>query len=100
MGSFRGPGLATADLNVAKRFALTERMNFELLAQFINVTNTPILGRPTFFQGPTFGPISYSNPRPQIQFGFKFHYCRLPNPPHQPYPPIHLSPTLPHSTIL
>src|SRR5260370_21751478 len=74
IGSFRGPGLATADLNVAKRFALTERMNFELLAQFINVTNTPILGRPSFFQGPTFGTISSSNPGRQIQFGFKFHY--------------------------
>ena len=74
IGSFRGPGLSTADLNVAKRFAITERMNVELLAQFINVTNTPILGRPSFFQGSTFGTISSSNPGRQIQFGFKFHY--------------------------
>jgi len=74
IGSFRGPSLTTADLNVAKRFSITERMNVELLAQFINVTNTPILGRPNFSQGPTFGTISSSNPGRQIQFGFKFHY--------------------------
>jgi len=74
IGSFRGPGLTTADLNVAKRFALTERMNVELLAQFINVTNTPILGRPSFFQGSTFGTITSSNPGRQVQFGLKLHY--------------------------
>ena len=74
IGSFRGPGLTTADLNVAKRFAVTERINVELLAQFINVTNTPILGRPSFFQGATFGTISSSNPGRQVQFGFKLHY--------------------------
>jgi hypothetical protein len=74
IGSFRGPSLTTADLNVAKRFSITERMNVEFLAQFINVTNTPILGRPNFSQGPTFGTITSSNPGRQIQVGFKFHY--------------------------
>ena len=71
IGSFRGPGLATADLNLAKRFNLGERANMQLMAQFINVTNTPILGRPSFFAGSTFGVISSSNPGRQIQFGLR-----------------------------
>ncbi len=80
IGSFRGPGLATADLNVAKRFALTERMNVELLAQFINVTNTPILGRPSFFQGATF---ASTPPTPAARFSLGLNsitdreHCRL-----------------------
>jgi len=74
IGSFRGPGLTTADLNVAKRFGITERMNVEFLAQFINVTNSPILGRPSFFQGSTFGTITSSNPGRQIQVGAKLHF--------------------------
>jgi hypothetical protein len=45
-----------------------------MMAQFINVTNTPILGRPNFFAGPSFGVISSSNPGRQIQFGFKANF--------------------------
>jgi hypothetical protein len=74
IGSFRGPGLATADLNLSKKFNLTERVNLQMMAQFINVTNTPILGRPNFFAGPSFGVISSSNPGRQIQFGFKANF--------------------------
>jgi Carboxypeptidase regulatory-like domain/TonB dependent receptor/TonB-dependent Receptor Plug Domain len=71
IGSFRGPGLATADLNLAKRIVLGERTSLQFATQFINVTNTPILGRPSFFQGSTFGTISSSNPGRQVQFGLK-----------------------------
>ncbi|HEY6250949.1 MAG TPA: TonB-dependent receptor [Candidatus Angelobacter sp.] len=74
VGSFRGPGLATADLNLAKRFTLTERVSLQAMAQFINVTNTPILGRPSFSQGSTFGVITSSNPGRQIQFGMKLNF--------------------------
>jgi hypothetical protein len=74
IGSFRGPGLQTADLNVAKRFPVTERVNVEFLAQLINVTNTPFLGRPSFSQGATFGIITASNPGRQIQVGGKLHF--------------------------
>jgi len=74
IGSFRGPGLATADLNLGKRFVLGERTSLQAMAQFINVTNTPILGRPSFFQGPTFGTISSSNPGRQIQLGLKLNF--------------------------
>ena len=71
IGTFRGPGLATADMNLGKRFVLGERTSLEAQAQFLNVTNTPILGRPSFFQGSTFGTITSSNPGRQIQFGMK-----------------------------
>jgi hypothetical protein len=71
IGSFRGPGLATADLNLAKRIVLGERTSLLFATQFINVTNTPILGRPNFSQGATFGTISSSNPGRQVQFGLK-----------------------------
>jgi len=74
IGSFRGPGLATADLNLGKRFVLGERTTLQAMAQFINVTNTPILGRPSFFQGATFGTITSSNPGRQIQLGLKLNF--------------------------
>jgi len=74
IGSFRGPGLATADLNLGKRFVLGERATLQAMAQFINVTNTPILGRPSFFQGSTFGTITSSNPGRQIQFGLRLAF--------------------------
>jgi len=71
IGSFRGPGVATTDLNLTKIIVLGERTSLQGMAQFINLTNTPILGRPNFFQGSTFGVISSSNPGRQIQFGLK-----------------------------
>jgi hypothetical protein len=77
IGSFRGPGLATADLNLSKHIQLGERASVEAMAQFINVTNTPILGRPSFFQGTNpatsnFGVITSANPGRQVQFGMRF----------------------------
>lgn len=81
-GAFRGPGLATADLNLAKRFVLGERTNLQVMAQLINVTNTPILGAPSSSCGSclgagnagTFGLITSSNPGRQIQFGLKLNF--------------------------
>ena len=71
IGSFRGPGLSTADLNLTKNIVLGERTSLQAMAQFINLTNTPILGRPSFFSGSTFGVITSSNPGRQVQFGMK-----------------------------
>jgi len=73
-GSFRGPGLATSDLSITKSFFISERTSFQFLTQFINVTNTPILGAPSSFGGtavPTFGIVTSSNPGRQVQFGAK-----------------------------
>ena len=50
-GAFRGPGLATSDLSIVKAFQISERTNFEFLTQFINLTNTPILGAPSTSTG-------------------------------------------------
>jgi hypothetical protein len=50
-GSLRGPGLRTADLNLIKHFAVTERANLALSAQFINLTNTPIFSVPASWWG-------------------------------------------------
>ena len=46
VGSLRGPSLKTADLNLNKAFPVTERVNMTFMAQFINVTNTPIFSIP------------------------------------------------------
>ena len=70
-GAFRGPGLATSDLSIVKAFQISERTNFEFLTQFINLTNTPILGAPSTSTGPTFGVITSSNPGRQVQFGLR-----------------------------
>ncbi len=85
VGSFRGPGLTTADLNLTKKFTITERINLQFMTQFINVTNTPIFGAPTASCGPTcngvsgstpggtgtFGLVQSNDPGRQIQFGLK-----------------------------
>jgi hypothetical protein len=73
-GSFRGPGLATSDLNITKSFSISERTSFQFMTQFINVTNTPILGAPNTSGGTgnkTFGIVTSSNPGRQVQFGLK-----------------------------
>ncbi len=70
-GSFRGPGLATADMSIVKAFSISERTNLQFRAQFINVTNTPIFGAPNTSQGPNFGLVTSANPGRQIQFGMR-----------------------------
>jgi hypothetical protein len=74
-GAFRGPGLATSDLSIMKTFNISERTNFQFMTQFINVTNTPILGAPnTSGPGFPFGVITSSNPGRQVQFGLKLQF--------------------------
>ena len=51
-GIWRGPGLKTADLNVTKKFPITERVNLDFEAQFVNLTNTPIFSLPASWPGP------------------------------------------------
>ncbi len=83
VGSFRGPGLRTADLNLTKLFHVTERFNLQFMTQFINLTNTPIFSAPTASCGPncngtigpsgagTFGLAQSPDPGREIQFGLK-----------------------------
>jgi Carboxypeptidase regulatory-like domain/TonB dependent receptor/TonB-dependent Receptor Plug Domain len=93
VGAFRGPALTTADLNIIKRFRITERFNLEFMAQFLNVTNTPIFSAPAASCGPlcnglintnpktggssgagTFGLAQSPDPGREIQFGLKLHF--------------------------
>ena len=79
VGSFRGPGLTTADINLTKNFNITERFNLQFMTQFINFTNTPVFSAPNGNCGPlcapggtgTFGLVQSANPGRQIQFGLK-----------------------------
>ena len=92
VGAFRGPGIKTADLNIIKAFPIHEKVNMQLMAQFINVTNTPIFGAPNSSCGPSctggvtvgptggntgdgaFGFAQSQDPGRQIQFGLKLNY--------------------------
>jgi hypothetical protein len=93
VGAFRGPALKTADLNIIKKFQITERFNLEFMAQFLNLTNTPIFSAPAASCGPqcngvinnnprtggstgagTFGLAQSADPGREIQFGLKLHF--------------------------
>jgi len=93
VGAFRGPGLTTADLNITKNFQITERFRLQFMAQFINLTNTPIFSAPNASCGPscngiidtnpvtggatgagTFGLAQSQDPGREIQFGLKLHF--------------------------
>jgi len=97
-GALRGPGLTTADLNIAKAFPVTERVNMSLQAQFINLTNTPIFSVPASWWGQysscgacngtrttgyygggagtvgLFGLLDGSNPGRQVELSFQVTY--------------------------
>ncbi len=45
-GVLRGPHLKTADLNLNKAFPITEHTDLRFMAQFVNLTNTPIFSIP------------------------------------------------------
>ncbi len=50
-GALRGPSLKTADLSLTKQFPVTERVNVAFMAQFLNLTNTPIFSVPASWWG-------------------------------------------------
>jgi hypothetical protein len=85
VGAFRGPSLAIADFNIIKAFPVTENVKVQFMAQFLNLTNTPIFGAPQASCGPlcdgrvttgaadsgTFGIVQSTDPGREIQFGLK-----------------------------
>ena len=97
-GSLRGPSLKTADLNLNKKFPITEGVNMTFMAQFMNLTNTPIFSiantwddnyssceacTGTRTTGPTgggagtvgvFGLLDGSNPGREIEFALKLSF--------------------------
>ena len=86
VGAFRGPSLAIADFSIIKAFPITEHVNLQFLAEFINLTNTPVFNAPTASCGPqcdgvngvadsgTFGVIQSTDPGREIQFGLKLNF--------------------------
>jgi hypothetical protein len=98
VGSLRGPSLKTADLNLNKAFPITEGVNMTFMAQFMNVTNTPIFSIPNTWDdnyssceyctgvrttGPNgggygtvgvYGLMDGSNPGRQIEFALKLNF--------------------------
>jgi len=97
VGSLRGPHLRTADLNLNKTFPITESTNLTFMAQFMNLTNTPIFSIPATWDdnyssceycsgirttGPAsgsntvgvYGLLDGSNPGRQIEFALKLNF--------------------------
>lgn len=75
VGTVRGPGLATADLSLSKKFRFTESQNLEFRGEFINAFNHPILNAPTrTVANATFGVIQSSQGARNIQFGLKYNF--------------------------
>jgi len=74
VGTVRGPGLATLDFNLSKNFRITERQSFDLRAEFINLTNTPILNSPNNSVGSQLGLLNSSQGARNVQFAFKYRF--------------------------
>lgn len=97
-GALRGPSLKTGDLNLMKKFPVTDTVSMTFMAQFMNLTNTPIFSIPntwddnyssceycsgtrtTGYNGGgyntvgVYGLLDGSNPGRQIQFSLKMNF--------------------------
>ncbi len=76
----QGPSLATLDISLMKKFALTERLNLQFRSEFFNILNAANLNtpNPVVFTAATGGPsptagviTSTATTSRQIQFGLK-----------------------------
>jgi hypothetical protein len=56
-GIIFGPGLANIDLSAIKNNNITEKLKFQLRAEFFNFLNHPNFGQPNTTLGPSFGQI-------------------------------------------
>ena len=80
VGSFDGPGLKSADISLAKDFAITERQSLEFRADMVNFTNTPIFNFGQEFSGQhtagasNYGEIFTSQGARTIQFALKYRF--------------------------
>lgn len=71
----RGPGFASFDLAVVRRFAITERWKLILEAQAFNLFNRANFNLPqTYLDQPTFGEILSAQAPRQIQFAARFAF--------------------------
>jgi hypothetical protein len=68
-GAVRSPGSWTADLNLSRNFALTERLRLQIRADMFNALNHVNLNGPsTGLNGATFGEINGAGGMRVIQF--------------------------------
>ncbi|HWF48167.1 MAG TPA: carboxypeptidase regulatory-like domain-containing protein [Bryobacteraceae bacterium] len=74
VGTVRGPGLNTVDLSASKLFNVTEHQNLEVRGEFINVSNTPILGAPSRSLGSNLGVVNSSQGPRNIQIALKYNF--------------------------
>ncbi len=74
VGTVRGPGIASADLGLSKRFLIGEKGALELRGEFINATNTPILNAPKVALGSTLGVLQSSQGARNVQLGLKYNF--------------------------
>jgi hypothetical protein len=71
----RGPGFASFDLALLRRFAITERCQLTLEAQAFNLFNRANFNLPqAYFNQPTFGEILSAQAPRQIQFAARFTF--------------------------
>ena len=66
--------MRTLDLSFLKNLPIGESRRVEFRAEFINFTNTPILGFPVPWLGGDLGRITSSQGPRNIQFGLKLYY--------------------------
>jgi hypothetical protein len=71
-----GPGMQTLDLALAREFGFTERMKFQLRAEFFNALNKVNLGTPDrFVNTPQFGTITEAaTPGRQVQLSTRLSF--------------------------
>jgi len=72
----RGPGLATVDLSLARRFALAERRALQFQVQAFNVLNRTNFDQPQLYvdNPETFGRIFSAKPPRQVQMALRFTF--------------------------
>jgi hypothetical protein len=72
----RGPGLATFDLSLSRKFAISENASIQAQAQAFNLFNRENLNLPDAFsdQPNTFGKIFSAKPPRQVQFALRFNF--------------------------
>jgi hypothetical protein len=71
-----GPGMRTLDLAMTREFRVTEKVNFQMRAEFFNALNHSNFGTPNrFVNTPQFGTITEAaTPGRQIQFGARISF--------------------------
>jgi len=61
-------------MGIKKDFSFGESRKLEFRSEFLNLTNTKILGAPTVFTGGTLGQITHSQGERNIQLALKFFF--------------------------